>query len=518
MLTVTLWCVVLLFTETASASNNLSIERRTMRYGEQLMITVSLEDEFAELDHVTLPVRNLTIPDPPSIASEFSWINGTIVRRKVLRYRARANAPGQAVIGPVRLRAGSQYDMLPAIAVSILPDRAASSNDPEVVLRELLATGRAPLFVIAEQERSSAHVGEQIIVTWYLYNASTVQQWQIGSIPKLNDFWVEELDVRSTRASTVVVGNHNVQRMPVRRVALYPLRSGRLEVGPMEIEATILRRSNRGPFSIFEGNIIEVAFASAPVWVDSRALPAGPPVSAVGDVTMRCTIPVQKNGGPVVLDAIVSGTANLRAARAPEFASALSGDVQRIDRGVAVQKSGDSAVMNRQWQYVIFPSESGTMKIPALQLPVFSTATDKRELLQCAARSLAVTAAGRPRVAVAPPAVEPAPSRTIPFAVAAALAVVSLVLVLPWWRRRAKLQSRIREIKADETPAVVREKVHSTLEARGIDPVTLLREGSDRGDAYRSLRSLLDALERDRIDVDDRSREMRRRIRELLLG
>jgi hypothetical protein len=71
---------------------------------------------------------------------------------------------------------------------------------------------------------------------------------------------------------------------------------------------------------------------------------------------------------------------------------------------------------------------------------------------------------------------------------------------------------------ADERPAIVREQVHAALEERGIDPVTLVREGSDRGDAYRSLRSLLDALERDRIDVDDRTREIRRRIRELLLA
>ena len=508
--------LLFLVAHTAAASNNLSIERRTIRYGEQLMITVSLEDDFAELDHVDIPLRNLVISDPPSIASEFSWINGAIVRRKVLRYRARANAPGPAVIGPVHLRAGDQLDSFPAIAVTVLPDRASSSNDPEVILRELLATGREPLFIIAEQETAAAHVGEEVIVTWYLYNASTVQQWQIGSIPKLDEFWVEELEVRSRRASTVLVGNYNVQRMPVRRVALYPLRSGRLEVGPMEIEATILRRRNRGPFSIFEGNIIEVAFASAPVWVDARDLPAGPPVSAVGDLTMRCTAPAQTNGGPVIIDALVSGTGNLRAAKAPEFLSTPAGDVQRIDRGVAVQRSGDSAIMNRQWQYVIFPAQSGTMKIPPLRLPVFSTATDQRQMLECAAATLAVTAAERPRVAVAPTAVQPSRSRWVPIGAAGALAITALILVLPWWRKRSRLQAKIGEIMADETPAVVREKVHNLLEERGIDPPTLLREGSDRGDAYRSLRSLLDALERDRIEVDDRSREIRRRIRELL--
>jgi hypothetical protein len=79
-----------------------------------------------------------------------------------------------------------------------------------------------------------------------------------------------------------------------------------------------------------------------------------------------------------------------------------------------------------------------------------------------------------------------------------------------------RLQAKLRELMSDEAPAVIREKVHSTLAERGIDPATLLREASDLGDAYRALRSLLDALERDRIDVADRSGEIRRRIRELL--
>jgi hypothetical protein len=104
-----------------------------------------------------------------------------------------------------------------------------------------------------------------------------------------------------------------------------------------------------------------------------------------------------------------------------------------------------------------------------------------------------------------------------PVVVAAGIAVAFLLFVLPWWRRRTRLNRQIRGLMADGDPATVRENVHTTLERRGIEPASLLREGSDRGDAYRSLRSLLDALEKDRIDVDDRSREIRRRIRELLL-
>lgn len=505
--------LVLLVAVNVSASNSLLVERRTIRLGEQLTIIVSLEGEFSELDDVRVPLHNLTISDPPSIASEFSWINGEIIRRKVLRYRARAGEAGPALVGPLTLTAGAQRDTLPAIAIEVLPDRAASSNDPAVILRELLATGREPLFVVAERDARSVYAGEQVIVTWYLYNAATVQRWQIGSIPKLADFWVEELDVRNARAQTTFIGDQAVQKMPVRRVALYPLRSGRLEVGPLEVEAAILRRTNRGPFSLFEGNLIEVGFSSTPIFIDAEPLPGGAPVAAVGEFTMRCSQPKQTGGGPVVIEASVTGRGNLRAAESPRFRTPPLGNVQRIEQGVSVQRSSDDATMTRRWQYLIFPRAAGTLAVPGLQMPVFSPAAETRRLLQCSASTLAVTATARPRVATgAPASVKPA-THVGPYVAAGIIGLACLLFVLPWWRRRASQERQIRAMidSGDEIQA----RVHAALAERGIDPAVLLKEASDRGDAYRSLRSLLDALERDRIEVDDRDREIRRRLREL---
>jgi len=44
------------------------------------------------------------------------------------------------------------------------------------ILHELLATNRDPIFVVAEADKRSVFAGEQVIVTWTLYNAANVQQ------------------------------------------------------------------------------------------------------------------------------------------------------------------------------------------------------------------------------------------------------------------------------------------------------------------------------------------------------
>lgn len=513
---IVLWAALTFSAATLTAANILSVERRNLRAGETLLITVSLEDEFASIDDVRLPARNLTVIGTPSISSEFSWINGTVVRRKVLRFRARPIEAGPAMVGPVTLiTSDGQRDTLPAIAVQVLPDRAVSSNDPEVVLRELLATGRDPFFIVAEHDQSAAFVGEQVVVTWWLYNALTIQQWQIGAIPKLNDFWVEELDVRSVPATTVTVGEYVMQKVPIRRVALFPLRSGRLEVAPMEVEAAVLRRRNGGLFSIFEGSLIEISFASAHLAVDSIPLPAGAEGSIVGDFSMQCSAPFQRNGGPVVVNATVTGRGNLRSSGSPAFISSPEADVQLVQSGVTVQKTRDDATMIRRWQFLLFPRGSGSLTIPPLQLNTFSPALRARRTLRCESATLAVSAQQKPaEPAAAPPVVSR--RRWWPVAAAVAIAFAALAWILPWVRRRQRINREIRDVTASGQPAQIRDDLHAQMKKSGLDPSRLVRESSDRGDAYRSVRSLLDALERDRIDVADVQREIRRRVRDLL--
>ena len=496
-------------------ANDLSVDRHTLRAGESVNITLSLEDAFASLDDVDIPVKNLTLSGP-SMSSEFSWINGTVIRRKVFRFTARANDAGAAQIGPFTITLpDGERDSFPAIALQVLPDRAADSNDPMVVLRELLASGRDPFFVVADVDKTDALVGEQVVVTWWLYNAATVQEWQIGAVPKLAEFWVEEVDVRSAQPVQSFVGNYVMQRMPIRRVALFPLRTGTLPVGSMEVEAAVMRRTTSGPFGLFEGNIVDVSFTSAPLSVNIHPLPAGAS-SLVGDLTLNCSAPRQKNGGPVLIDATLSGRGNIRSAAAPRFETKPQGDVELVERGTSVDRTVIPS-MTRRWQYVLFPASAGALTIPAMVVNTFSPTQRTNRQLRCEAKTLTVTAADRAQAPLAlsqPARVRSQVQRMTLFIIAIALAALIGILVVRLVARRRRVAANIRGLVSDRTPSEIRDAVHARLATIGIDATSLMRESSDRGDAYRALRSLLDALEHERMQVDDT--ELRRRVRDLL--
>lgn len=498
-------------------ANDLSVDKRSVRIDDTLTIVVSLEDAFASTDSVRVPVKNLEIDGPPSVSSEFSWINGVVVRRKVFRFTAHPLAPGAALVGPLRISgSGGQRETLDAISIDVVQDKATQSNDPATILRDLSASGREPFFVVADVDRTSAYVGEEIIVTWTLYNGASVQQWQIGRVPKLEDFWTEELDVRDEQPARAMVDGIVLQALPIRRVALFPLRSGTLNIGSMEIAGAVMRRIDAGPFGLFEGSLVEVRFPSAVFTVDVKPLPPGPPVDAVGDLTLTASPPLQKNGGPVVVEATLSGRGNLRAAAPPRWERRPDADVQIEDAGLSVDRTHDVAVMRRRWKYLLSPRQAGALAIPPLVTNTFVPSTGMRTALRSNAVTIHVQTAAPVVDTNRAPFTPIARTPDLPWLLIIAVAALAFVAAVAVFRGRKSASGRAGAIVADHTPAEVRAAVHELLTKREVDPDQLLRESSERGDAYRAVRSLTDAIETDRIDETSGREMLKERVGELL--
>jgi len=87
-----------------------------------------------------------------------------------------------------------------------------------------------------------------------------------------------------------------------------------------------------------------------------------------------------------------------------------------------------------------------------------------------------------------------------------ALALIALALIIPRLRRASALRKRVREIA--RPPEEIRAKLQALLAAHNLDEAALLREQTDRGDAYRSLHS--------RLDFDGSQEEVEFRLRDFL--
>jgi BatD DUF11 like domain len=504
--------IVALLLAASARANQLSVDARTMRMNDLATVTIVLEGSYAEVEAVSPPLENLAIVGEPWVSTEFAWINGAVNRRKVFRYRVRPIAAGEAKVGPMEIRNDEGgRELLQQILLTVTPDHVFGSNDAESLLRDLGARGRDPVFVLSEVDKTGVYAGEPVRITWYLYNGVNVQQWQVVSVPKLQDFWTEEVPVRNEQPERVFVGEHLIQRLPIRRVVLYPLRSGALRIGGMTVEATVMRRYRTGVFAGFEGELVETSFTSAPIVIESKPLPPGAPVDMVGDSMLTCSAPAQRNAGPVVVQVTLTGEGNLRGVAAPRFAEAVKGDVQMEGGEVATSREEGSVAMSRRWRYLVFPAREGLLYLPPLTLQAFVPKTGQRKELRCEAatieaRAVAVPVADTPRANEAPRD----PRRFLPWALGGAAVLLFFGLLFPRLRRELAVRRNVRDIVEGKTPAEIR----AAVDAR-VDP-KLIGEQSDRGDAYRALRSMLDAAERERDIAIDAEAEIARRVRELL--
>ncbi|HEY8134046.1 MAG TPA: hypothetical protein VII12_19375, partial [Thermoanaerobaculia bacterium] len=187
--------------------------------------------------------------------------------------------------------------------------------------------------------------------------------------------------------------------------------------------------------------------------------------------------------------------------------------VQVIEKKLNVNRVRHDAWMNRQWQFLIFPETSGRFAIPAVSTSILTPA-GARQSLRCEAQTLTVLAASPneppPRLASRRP---PLTARALMlWAAAVVLTCAIIALAVARTQRSRRVRTRVRRLVKPTVPET-RAAVDDYLGTLGIEPTALMHEPSDRGDAYRSLRSLLDALERDRIfageqEIADRVRDL----------
>lgn len=501
------------FMAVAAAANELTVSRKAIRLDESIEVIVTLSGSFAMTDSLSLPLHNLSIETGPYTSSQFQWINGVTSRQKTFRYVVRPRGAGSALVGPIVVVDGSgKRQTLPGVEIRVEDQPMVASSNPSEMLQQMLDNSREPFFVMAEMSASTVRVGEQVIVTWYLYSGDELRGARIVNIPVLDDFWSEEIPVDNLPANFVGVGRARLQRTPLRRVALYPLHAGKVRIGPLEVRLQTLERMGDlfSSFS-FEGRLVEFRRTAPPLDLIVEPIPAGS-YDVAGEVTMRCSRPRTSPNGLVHFNVDVEGRANLRSARAPRLAAPVSGRVEIQERTTRVDRSESEVRMKRGWSYIIFPARSGTLQIPPVEWMVVDPTSGKSSRIICGGSFLTVVVPQESSsVANAAPARPGDPEKRIPVSiwmvVVLAVALVGVIVMIRFVRRdRLTLDPRYEQFLdhfGSDTRAL-RRILEETCAAHRLTTSELFTSPTELGDAFRALSSAIESLAGDALAGDQR--------------
>lgn len=298
-----------------------------------------------------------------------------------------------------RLRGGSsRFDQLPAAPLDLVPARAPDS----------LA------FLDAHIDTRRAVVGQQVTLAIYAHGAQGLFQEAPGARePSHPDFLAQRL-VEDGSRQPVYQYSLDGQRwiaVKVREIALFPLRAGRLEIGPLEF-GFLGRR-----YGVRSGDGLRRSTRPITIEVSEPPSEGRPPGYAgdVGNFELHAkvdprSVPV---GGSVAVTARVEGKGRLPGALVlPERSG-----VEWLEPSVRDDVSSNDSVVvgSRVFGYLVRMTQPGTIDLGSLQLPLFDPGTGRYRVVSVALGKVTVDAPAVAADAAEPPAQGPRLSDLVRF-------------------------------------------------------------------------------------------------------
>lgn len=361
-----------------------SVDRNAIAVGEYVKLTIQLTNSQERFDAPSF--GGLVVAQGPFESSSFNYVNGRMSSSVGRTYVLTATAPGKYTIGAAKVKVGGGFVQTEPIVIEVAKGSARPSDQG-------VAQGQAQdpnLFATISLSKNKAYVGEQVIATYTLYSRYANIELSKYEVPKMDGFWAEEIDLGDTNWEDQL---HTVNGMQYRvavlkRQVLFPQRSGKLRIAPLELSCVVNRSFfNRGSMVNVKSNAVEV---------NAMALPTTAPSDfngAVGELDMavkldRTTV---KANEAVEMTITYSGRGNLKLIEAPKLA--FPNDFEAYDPKVTdkiiVNASGMSG--SRTFQYLVIPRHEGDFPLEPIGFSYFDTRSGSFRTVQAEPMTIQVS-------------------------------------------------------------------------------------------------------------------------------
>lgn len=315
----------------------------------------------------------------PSQSISSSWINGVRSYSKTYSYTLAPTAQGKFSIKQATIDIeGKTYKSL---AKQIVVGPAVDKPSEQMTAHDVADES---LHLVAEVSKSNPYMNEAITVVYKLYFGQQIGISNYRSLdnPKYNNFWSQDIPVTRLNAQNTTYDGKPFRYVVLKRVVLYPQKSGKLEIEPLSLEVTADVPTKKRDF--FGGRIYSQAdktVSAGKRTINVKALPTqGKPANfngAVGNFDFKVSASKNSLSASESLQAKVevSGKGNLKLFKLPELnlPSALEVYEPEFDENVRTTLSGmQGKVANN---YTVVPAFKGKYPIPSISFSYFDPKT-----------------------------------------------------------------------------------------------------------------------------------------------
>lgn len=381
--------------------------KSTVYVGERFNITYTLNEQGTGFRGPQISGFNVISGPNQSSSTSMQIIQGQMTRSVTLSYTyvVQAVREGSFTIPPASITVNGKTYTSNALDINVVqgrgqaPQQQQQQQQQQERAQQRTQETHEEIFLRAYANKTNPYQGEQVIVTYKIYTSLPVSQYTIDRLASYAGFWSENLtkERATPRQTTEVINGVNYTVAEIRKIALFPQRSGQLTVAPLEVECVVQRRIQRQRQSIFDDFFhnpffdrqqVRMTIKSNPLTINVKPLPSQNRTAefkgSVGNFNMSVDIDktdVEVNEA-VNLTVRISGSGNLSMLEEPHVS--FPPNLETYDAKISdnINRGAGGVSGSRTFEYLMIPRSAGQFDISPVLFSFFNPTTQTYELLQ----------------------------------------------------------------------------------------------------------------------------------------
>ncbi len=350
-------------------------------------------------DYFEAPDFNgFTVYSGPSQTVRQSWINGKGSMMKIYSYILIPNQQGKIKIESAIVKyRGEEYNTDPVVVEITKPiDKPKDPNNLAIDLSEELK-------LVAEVSNGSPYLNQGISVVYKLYLGYNIgiNNFKEVNKPVYNNFWTQNIEIKDLQIDETVINGRRTRVVVLKKVVMYPQKSGNLEIEPLALELDVVMPTNKRDFwgrVIVENDTKRISAGARTINV--KSLPDNAPAEfdgAVGNLSFE-VIPNKtalEAGESLEIKLVAKGNGNLKLFKLPKLK--VPNAIEMYDpvfkEEVNTTLSGMQGAIADT--YTLVPQSAGNFVIQPLEFVYFDTGSRSYKTITSKPIEINVTQGGR---------------------------------------------------------------------------------------------------------------------------
>jgi len=386
--------------------------------GEQFQVVFELNAEGERFKGPDFKDWRVLSGPMSSTSSSIQIINGKMNRSftQSYTYIISPTKEGKISIGSAQVVVdGETYKSQP-VTVKVVKSNTSNSSATANQNQQQGLTDK-DLFLRAIIDKNQVVTGEQVIVTYRIYTRVPVSSVSVTKLSAFPGFWTKDLlsDKDALQQTTEKINGEEYTVADIRKMALFPQKTGKLTIDPMELECVAQvrtqtsRQRSRDPFESFFNDPffnrgisnVQKLLISEPLSIEVKPLPSqGKQMNfsgAVGQFGISSSIDKTsvKTNDAITLSYTISGKGNVELVELPQLQFPPDFEVYdpKITNNIKTSSSGVSGT--KKFEYLLIPRTAGEFNIDELQFSYYDPKKQAYLNLKTPAYTIAVEKNGK---------------------------------------------------------------------------------------------------------------------------